>query len=245
MRVVSLSLVLTLISVLGAPWALAQTPPPTPMTQPTPFPTPSPTAMIQVLTGGRGAGSVVSCLQSGWGSEVQPVQDLTGLRVPGTKVLVLAQPGSPDLLDSATVSRLAKSVRKGLGIVITHDAVGYRGYPPLFPEICRFGVVHVEETRWMPVLEGPLTKGLRIGEPLEHTDEEHIALEPGPNAEVVARGVANDRPVVLAGPSGKGRVVACGLGLGRGPGEQDVPLSPAEATLLLNAVQWTGRLQDP
>ena len=46
--------------------------------------------------------------------------------------------------------------------------------------------------------------------------------------------------MVAAGLSSRGRYAACGLGLGIGPGDKDVTLSPAEAVLLEGMLRWLG-----
>ena len=44
--------------------------------------------------------------------------------------------------------------------------------------------------------------------------------------------------MAVAGSSGKGRYVACGLGLGIGPGDEDKAPTGAEKTFLENLREW-------
>jgi hypothetical protein len=70
---------------------------------------------------------------------------------------------------------------------------------------------------------------------------DYITLRPGPSGTVVARGVATGEPVVVCGTAGKGRYVACGLGIAFGAADDaDCTPLPGEALLLSNMVSWVG-----
>ena len=83
-----------------------------------------------------------------------------------------------------------------------------------------------------------MTAGLPSETVLTQGYYDHILLNSGPDGTAVAVGEDTGKPVVVAGPFGKGRYVACGLLPGlRGDGEETAP-SAHEAALLLNAVKW-------
>jgi len=104
---------------------------------------------------------------------------------------------------------------------------------PLFPGVVR-GTERIEE-RQVPVLtEHPVTAGVA---PFECAFTDYIALEAGPDGEVVASDAAG-RPIVVIGEAGGGRVVACGLALGIDAASQEAAPTGSEARLLENAVRW-------
>jgi hypothetical protein len=152
------------------------------------------------------------------------------------QVVVYTQPrGSvtAGLLDS-----LRQFVQGGGGLVVTHDAVGYRHQPVLAPEVCMKGVARPLDAGWKAEGKSPLTEGLGTEGVLAMTYYDLIALEAGPQGTVVARGVPSGKPAVIGGNWGTGRFVACGLLLGVGKDEKDAGLTPDEGTLLENVVRW-------
>jgi hypothetical protein len=122
---------------------------------------------------------------------------------------------------------LSAYVRAGGGIVLCHDSVGFRFVleHPLFPNVVR-GSERIEERQVARVTEHPVTEGL---EPFECAFTDYISLEAGPDGEVIAVD-AEDRPVVVAGEAGGGRVVGCGLALGIDEHSKDwAPTGPEPA----------------
>ena len=117
-------------------------------------------------------------------------------------------------------------------------------------ETCRSGerrgqetlAEHVRDAQWLVVAQHPVTEGLSRNQPLPQSCYDHIELPPGPHATVLAQAAQSKRPVLVCGPSAKGRYVACGLALGLGADDEDGPPTGPEATLLLNAVRWCGRI---
>jgi len=73
---------------------------------------------------------------------------------------------------------------------------------------------------------------------LFHIYYDHIELEPGPQGAVLANAAQSGRPVVVAGTSGKGRYVACGMIIGLSADNSEIAPTGAERILLENAVRW-------
>ena len=110
--------------------------------------------------------------------------------------------------------------------------MGFRLDPVLVPEVCAGGAERAEDSRWRLAADLPADVGLKVGEAYQHTFWDHIIVTPGPAGKVVATDAA-DRPLVVAGPLGKGEFCACGIALGiERTGDRDVPLSDAESRLL-------------
>ena len=123
-------------------------------------------------------------------------------------------------------------------MISTHDAVGYRALPVVCASVCAGGAEHVRRESWKIAGTHPVTAALPPGTALTQGYYDHILLNSGPDGTVVAIGEDTGKPVVVVGPFGKGRYVACGLLPGlQGDGEETAP-STHEAALLLNAVRW-------
>ena len=138
------------------------------------------------------------------------------------------------------VSALEGFVRNGKGLLTTHNAVGYRGQSPLLTDVCARGLEHVRDPNWIVTTDHPVTAGISRDSPLPHSYYDHIELEAGQAGVVLAKAAVSGRPVVIAGQSGRGRYVACGLCLGLGASDEDVPPTGAEKLLLENTVRWCG-----
>lgn len=197
---------------------------------------------VGVVLGGYGSVSLLQGLGKVSGADVQPVPRLSSKAVRKCQVLVLPQPRDPGTLEEKQAELLRAFVQQGGGLIVTHSAVGYRGFPPIVREVCAKGALHVRDPEWIVVLEHPVTHGLPKDQPLPHSYYDHIELEPGPKGVVLAKAKLSGRPVVVCGDFGKGRYVACGLALGLSPEDNDVAPTEAERTLLENAVRWAGRL---
>jgi len=133
---------------------------------------------------------------------------------------------------------LSAYVRAGGGIVLCHDSVGFRMVleHPLFPNVVR-GAERIEERQVARFAEHPVTKGV---EPFECAFTDYISLEAGPDGTAIAFD-AEDRPIVVTGEAGGGRVVGCGLALGIDEHSKEAAPSGAEALLLENAVHWAAQ----
>ena len=112
--------------------------------------------------------------------------------------------------------------------------------PKICASVCEGGSDHVRHENWKVSAVHPVTAGLPTAKPLTQSYYDHIQLTCGKNGKTVAVSEKGGQPVVVAGPFGKGRYVACGLLLGLGPDNKEVPPTPDEARLLLNAIRWCG-----
>ncbi len=149
-------------------------------------------------------------------------------------------------------------VENGGGLMVTHDAVGYKSHAPMFPEIAK-GVYHDVISRDPFTAElvvsraRPFTPSLRRGDrvPLSYFD--YVVSEPGPAGRILARGVEktgdsakSSGAVVVYGPAGKGRYIANGSLPGLLADGSVVPPSGAEKMLLMDCVRYlAGLLDDP
>jgi hypothetical protein len=195
---------------------------------------------VAVVMGGYGSEAMLAALQGKPGVEAQPLWSITQQDLARCQVVVLPQPRNRESLTPKLVALLAQFARNGGGLIATHDAVGFRGLPPPVPEVCAGGADKVRDLGWVVAGDHPLTAGLTRGQPLPKTYYDCITLKPGPQGIVLATSPAN-APVIVCGPIGQGRYVACGLALGLGSeGDSEVAPTADEGTLLLNAVKWAG-----
>ncbi len=195
---------------------------------------------VGVVTGGYGSGSVLRALEQQRGLNAQPVGLLEPDWIKDCDVIVLPQPHDVASLTVEQVELLEAFARGGGGVVATHSAVGYRGFPPLLTSICASGLGHVRDTGWRVALAHPITDGIDMDRVHEHSYYDHIELEAGPQGTVVASAGASGKPVVICGDVGEGRYVACGLlpGIGRGS-DNEVEVEGEELKLIVNAVRWS------
>jgi type 1 glutamine amidotransferase len=192
---------------------------------------------VGVVVGGYGSEGILETLRKAGGIDAVPVA--TGrLLADQCQVIILPQMRGNPPPDKA-VKALESYVTKGGGLITTHDAVGYRSMPKILPKICAGGKEHVRHERWQ-IADGkhPLANGLPAGQALSQAYFDHIQLTPGPDGTTVAVSEKTKQPVVVAGTTGKGRYVACGLLVGTDAEAEEAPATGPEATLLLNAIRW-------
>lgn len=193
---------------------------------------------IGVLPGGYGSSGILAALRDRPEVEALPMARLSAEMAAPCDAVVIPQPTASDAIGEAAVTALRQYVEAGGGLVVTHDAAGFRGLPAIIPEVCAGGIDKQNATRWIATVEHPVTAGIPLGEPQEHSYYDHILLRPGPAGTVLATSATSDDAVVIAGEFGAGRYVALGLAVGLGGNTQDTPPEGAEARLLLNAVTW-------
>ena len=90
-------------------------------------------------------------------------------------------------------------------------------------------------------VDHPVTAGLPKGRPLSQGYYDHIQLKCGKDGQALAVSEKSGQPVVVAGPFGQGRYVACGLLLGLSPDNREAAPTADEAKLLVNAVRWCAK----
>ena len=195
---------------------------------------------VGVLQNGYTSACILAHFRTLDGIDAQPVDIATASALEPCQVLVLPQQRVAGM-GSVQTSAIKDFVRAGGGLVATHDATGYRGHPPIITDVCAKGVGHVRDTEWIAIKEHPVTEGLELHKKLSHSYYDHIELEPGPRGTVLAKAGQSSRPVVVVGPYGKGRYVACGMIVGMAANDREIAPTGAERLLLENAVNWCGR----
>lgn len=193
---------------------------------------------IGVVQGGYGSEGVLRALQGQEGLEACALWGVTAAKLAACQVVVYPQPRAPQGAPAEIAALLGDFVRQGGGLLTTHDAVGFRGLISPVPAVCEGGVDKLRLATWQVVADHPVTTGLPRGAALATTYYDYITLRPGPAGTVLAAS-PDGAPVVVAGESGKGRYLACGLALGlAAAGDAETAPSAEEMILLRNAVQW-------
>jgi uncharacterized lipoprotein YddW (UPF0748 family) len=153
------------------------------------------------------------------------IYGLTPAHLKGAAVVVLPQ--LQDVLDLTpeTVQALRDWVEAGGTLLLTHEAVGLRWHPRLFPEIGEGAgarsVRSIESVVDLPGLPG--------SSHIEQAFNDHIALKIAPTTEVLAREPAPSlAPVIARGHFGRGTVLL----MGTLPGGGGFPMTAGERVLL-------------
>ncbi len=193
---------------------------------------------VGVLPAAYGSGGIHSWLARQETLEVLPVARISPDVVAPCDAVVIPQPKVVSVVGGEEVAALRDYVSAGGGLVVTHDAAGFRGLPAILPEICAAGIDKERHADWVVVAEHPVTEGIPPDQAQPHSYYDHILLEPGPSGVVLARSAETEDAVVIAGEHGEGRYVAIGLAVGLAEDGSDVEPEGAEARLLLNAVTW-------
>ncbi|MHB8995603.1 MAG: glycoside hydrolase family 20 zincin-like fold domain-containing protein [Armatimonadota bacterium] len=195
---------------------------------------------VAVVQGGYGSESMLRELQGTAGVQAQPLYTISAAYLKNCQVVVMPQPKAPESYTPQVAALLAKFVADGGGLITTHNSVGYKGLPVAVPEVCVKGIQHFRDDVFRAAGDHPVVKGLPAGA-LRESYYDYITLQSGPAGTVVARGMATGEPVVVCGAAGKGKYVACGLGIGiSAADDRDCALTEHEALLLGNAVKWAG-----
>jgi len=194
---------------------------------------------IGVVPGGYGTKGIVAALGTVDGIEALPVHQMTPEFLVPCDAVVLAQlRDGPGTVTAEAVEALRDFVRGGGGVLATHDAVGVRGYEPLFPEVA-VGGDRLRETGLTVIAQHPLTEGAGLGEDFAHSYYDHIILQPGEAGTAVVADTQGNA-VVVAGEVREGCYVAWGMATGLGPGDAEVAPAGCEQQLLVNALRWLG-----
>jgi len=193
---------------------------------------------VGVLPAGYGAAGIRSYLATQGGLEVLPLARIGADMLAPCDAVVIPQPKIVSVVGDAAVAALRDYVAAGGGLVVTHDAVGFRGLPAVIPEVCDGGIDKTPQTEWLAIAEHPVTAGIALDVPHPQGYYDQIQLRPGPDGQVLARSAGDENAVVIAGEFGEGRYVAIGLAVGLNADTEDAEPEGAEAQLLLGAVTW-------
>ncbi len=192
-----------------------------------------------------GAKAIAGALAENKDFKVKLIPALTDQALRQTRVLVVPQLSNTVLYNRPDNSRrLSAWVRNGGGIMLTHDAVGYRGHTVIFRNVGA-GVSHPKGNKVRVAANHPVTAGL----PMDSTfypgfKFDQVVMEKGPAGKVLLRSEEPDkRAVLVAGEMGKGRIILNGMltgfsgGFNSGGGREHKP-SGEESVLLQNGVKW-------
>ncbi len=195
---------------------------------------------VGVAAGGYGSEAIMQALGAAKGIEAASLHGLTPEFLAACDVLVLPQmrPGGLSI-GEAEREALRAFVRGGGGLLVTHDAVGIRGYEALFPEVASAAGGPLRETELAVAAEHAITVGLGVGQAFAHSYYDHVPLSVGEAGTTLVID-SQAQPVIACGGAGDGRYVAWGMATGLGSGDREVRPRGAEQTLLLNAVRWLG-----
>jgi len=184
-----------------------------------------------------GGAPLMEALKAAPGMDVASLYNLKPSSLSACDVVILPQPRRrSDLFRDPDVMRaVTRYLEKGGGVMTTHALVGLRGFVQLAPTVAT-GVDTVKGREWRVAVDHPVTRQLAPGPHLS-TFSDCAALELGLQGVVFAQ-TPGGVPVVAGGAIGRGRYVACGLGVGIEPGDKDTTPSPAELHLVKNAVRW-------
>lgn len=187
-----------------------------------------------------GAAPILAHLQQTEGIDAAPLWNLERDSLAACQVVVLCQPRVRRELfrDEAAMREVTRFVERGGGLLALHALVGIRGYLPPVPAVATGGEALAGST-WQAAGYHAITRDLDRRQTYVSTFTDRIGVVPGARGRIIAR-TPEGEPVLVAGLASRGRYVACGLGIGIGRGDTDVPLSSAEAVLLEGMVRWLG-----
>ena len=187
------------------------------------------------------------------------VGELTPEALKRYDVLILPQT-IPDLLPPDFREILKRWVEEGHGLLVTHDAVGYRKCgASIFPEICQGGVSNMPfSNKGIITRKHPVVVGIAPRKIFRHSYYDHIVLSEGEKGTIVIREVRDNEetgheevsgPIMIVGEAGKGRYAASGIISGwdkvtiadhrysQGK-EQETPPKGTEREILINTIRW-------
>jgi uncharacterized lipoprotein YddW (UPF0748 family) len=170
---------------------------------------------LGVYAGGLGAESVIEGL-SKHGLRVAALHRLRPDHLAAIDTLVLPQLADVAELDLPAQTRLRQWVEAGHTLILTHDAIGARWHPRLFPELIQDAQLASASALVTAVPVGEIPVGTRF----RPSDSDQFVITPGPTAQVLARenlgvgdgpSAALGAPIIVAGPVGHGTVILCGF----------------------------------
>ncbi|MDQ3813004.1 MAG: hypothetical protein M3347_03530, partial [Armatimonadota bacterium] len=175
---------------------------------------------VAIYNDGMAASGLLKSLQGVPDVNAYPLYHLKPEHWKTAEVLILPQLNDVADITPEVVAALREWVQKGGRLILTHDAVGYRWHPRMFPEVGRgSGASKQKQVEVLPNDWG-LTPGI-----FEHAFSTHLVLQPAPGAVVLAREAATPAdanatpgvPAMIAGGVGQGTVIMYGSLLGYMP----------------------------
>jgi uncharacterized lipoprotein YddW (UPF0748 family) len=181
--------------------------------------------LVGVYAGGLAAEALQSALADLPGIRTVLLYHLEPAFLAPADVLLLPQLTDLADLTPAAVQALRAWTAAGGRLILTHDAVGARWHPRLFPEVGIGGTLKPGRAMALAADVGTL----HAGTPFDAGYDDYIPLSPTPQARVLVREASESgAPVVIAGDFGRGEVILNGMLPGYGP----TPLAGIERELL-------------
>lgn len=186
---------------------------------------------VGIFWEGLGAANLREALAPAPGTAAAPLYRLAPDHLAACEVVILPQLVDVAELSPPAVSALRNFVERGGTLLLTHDAVGARWHPRLFPEVGTAGPL-VNPTPM--VVTTPDLPGMPAGTTFTYGFTDHFVIRAAPESEVLVREArANGQPVVVRGRIGRGIVILVGML----PGYGARPMTEGEVQLLRALVQ--------
>jgi uncharacterized lipoprotein YddW (UPF0748 family) len=192
---------------------------------------PSSGLCVGVYSNGLGSQGVFAALDAAQGVSPVWVHHLRPTHLAAVDVLVLPQLFDLGDLTPKVVEAVRTWVHAGGRIVVTHDAVGLRWHPRMFPEVGKGVALHSD--RRVQVARG--LAGFADWQRLEHGYSDHARLELASAAKLLVAEQKTGIPVVAAGRFGRGLVILDGLIPGY---EAEADSDGMSCRVLLSLVQY-------
>ncbi|MBP5672096.1 MAG: family 10 glycosylhydrolase [Victivallales bacterium] len=191
-----------------------------------------------------GAEPILKFLQNSGLYDVAPLYNLEPKSLKPCQVIILPQPRQNSSLfkSDENAKHFQKFMDQGGAVITTHALVGMRGYFNLAPTIV--GDVTkdpVQGNIWKAKGNHVLARAIPQG-PSETTFVDFTTMKAAKNGTVVAVD-EKDNPVIIVGNVGRGRYVACGLGIGITKGDKDTDLNATDNDLLTKLIEWAGKIK--
>jgi uncharacterized lipoprotein YddW (UPF0748 family) len=179
---------------------------------------------------GLGSDGIFKTLQTSKGIEPAWIYRLEPSHLGAVDVFVLPQLFDLSDMTPETAGVLREWVEQGGKLILTHDAVGLRWHPRLFPEVGHGDKLSTSRPLQVVSALRGFAKGLRF----EHEYSDHAQLQLAAGAQTLVTEPKTGKPVVASGRVGKGTVILNGLVPGY---EQEAPHGSHSARLLVALVQ--------
>ena len=192
---------------------------------------------VGIVEGGLGSRSLVEAVRSLAGYQVAAVEGVAKSTLRVCDALILPERRMPATLTKQQCWLIWDWVGAGGRLILTHDAVGYRNHPILFPWVCSGGTAHVTgapvDLVWAPDGTNPAVS-------VTPSFPEHILLQPCIRAQmtVIAVDSRTGKPAVTGASFETGKVLACGLALGVDANWSEAAPNAGEMALLKAMLSW-------
>ena len=174
---------------------------------------------VAVYANGQASAGLLKNLKEAPGVDAQLIYHLRPEMWRQADVLIVPHLEDVQDLTPQIINDLRAYVRDGGRLILTHDAVGYRWHPRLFPEV-GVGVARLDGKDVVALANN---FGITAGA-ITQDYGDHVVINAAPGAQVLARETSSDKAVAVAGYYGLGTVVMDGTLLGA-PSDGEMPAS--------------------